>query len=173
MLQNKPRIKWVWSHKCYNYLLLCSSCSTAVEHMPAEYNSRGCGFESSQVMGFSSSLPYPISSDPSTRCNTTNFPIKNKLIRAAAWGEAKLNTHGSSKQKKLLLPNKAMLKNRNSATNTIFSISRNLRPDCKRKQKKKKKTRNNIYLLKIRLRSSIAGKKMHWLVLRVKATGLI
>ena len=39
-----------------------SGCSTMVEHMPAEQNSRGIGIESHQVMGLLSFLLYPISS---------------------------------------------------------------------------------------------------------------
>ena len=53
-----PSSHW---HRCLNLrpqILYCqvfypgSSCSTAVEHTPAEHNSWGCGFKSRRVLGF-------------------------------------------------------------------------------------------------------------------------
>ena len=41
-------------------LFVGSSCTTVVEHTPVKQNSRGCGFESFWVLGFS--LLYSISS---------------------------------------------------------------------------------------------------------------
>ena len=38
------------------FFFFCSCCSTAVEHMPMEQNSWGRGFDSSQMLGFASSL---------------------------------------------------------------------------------------------------------------------
>ena len=48
--------------KCYHVRAnLGSSCSTAVEHTPGEQNSWGQVFKSRRVLGFFSSLLYPIS----------------------------------------------------------------------------------------------------------------
>ena len=85
-----------------------SSCSTAVENIPAEQNSWGCGFEFCQIQGFFllfSSLSYQscvLISSPSQRCNTIDFPIKDVLSHAA-WGKARL-TRSEWSRKKWLFP---------------------------------------------------------------------
>ena len=53
-----------------------SSCSTAVEHTPAEQNSWGRGFLSHRVLSYQKCI---LNSCPSRRCNTTDFPLKKFL----------------------------------------------------------------------------------------------
>ena len=68
VLEAKNMIRWQWG----------SSWSSAVEHMPAELNSWGSGFNSHRVLGFLlllSSVMCPYTGSLS-RCSVTVFPIE-------------------------------------------------------------------------------------------------
>ena len=79
-------------------------CSTAVDHMPAEKNSWGRGFESHRVLGFFSSPSIPrqwiLNSVPSLRYKTIDFLVK---VCLAMQLEAKQAKYARIEQKSIYL----------------------------------------------------------------------